>query len=269
MCVYYGSDFHTEFMNFMKTPRVSDYITAVPDDADVVIFAGDCTNGAAEPENDPFYFYLDELCTTRPKLTVIYLPGNHEYYHTNFKYQDSDIWDRFEFKHEKFKYLQRRAFTLNRVLFVGATLWTNFNNDNFSTKSMIEKYLNDYNQITNGDGGLLTPVDVLERNEEDIAYIKMVLQGNIEHNATVVVTHHAPHELSIQSKYRDGSIPFDVNYAYFSDYSALIEQYMPDFWVHGHTHGTFGYGYAGTNVLCNARGYFNEEIFWKWRHFDV
>ena len=40
--------------------------------------------------------------------------------------------------------------------------------------------------------------------------------------------------------------------------------YKPKFWIHGHMHNTSDYMIAGTNVLCNPRGY-NDENF----EFDV
>lgn len=67
---------------------------------------------------------------------------------------------------------------------------------------------------------------------------------------TVVVTHHAPHRLSVPPQY-DGD-PLTPCYA-----SHLPELVRPpvDLWIHGHIHDSMDYDIEGTRVLVNPRGY--------------
>jgi Icc-related predicted phosphoesterase len=74
---------------------------------------------------------------------------------------------------------------------------------------------------------------------------------------TVVVTHHAPHPISIAPRYaRDA-----LNPAFASDLTDVISQHQPDLWVHGHTHSSFDYVVPGTKtrVVCNPMGYDDEN----------
>ena len=49
--------------------------------------------------------------------------------------------------------------------------------------------------------------------------------------------------------------------AFASNLDALIEERRPALWVHGHTHTSFDYEFAGgTRVICNPKGYGNENV---------
>ena len=72
---------------------------------------------------------------------------------------------------------------------------------------------------------------------------------------TVVVTHHLPHARSIPSRFEGDSL----NAAYASDLSGLIEERQPALWVHGHTHDSCDYRVGATHVICNPRGYEDEN----------
>jgi Icc-related predicted phosphoesterase len=72
---------------------------------------------------------------------------------------------------------------------------------------------------------------------------------------TVVVTHHLPHARSVPSKFK-GDL---LNAAYASDLSKIIEEQQPALWVHGHTHDSCHYQVGVTRVVCNPRGYEDEN----------
>jgi len=73
--------------------------------------------------------------------------------------------------------------------------------------------------------------------------------------ATVVVTHHAPHPGSLHARYKADLL----SPAFISDLTAVIESGRPDLWVHGHTHHTFDYTVGPTRIVCNSRGYGEEN----------
>ena len=50
---------------------------------------------------------------------------------------------------------------------------------------------------------------------------------------TVVITHHAPHPLSIHPRY----VGDQLTGAFVSDLTPLL--FQPDLWVHGHVHDSF------------------------------
>ena len=39
----------------------------------------------------------------------------------------------------------------------------------------------------------------------------------------------------------------------------MVMRYWPDVWVHGHVHHSVGYVLGETQVLCNPRGYADEN----------
>jgi len=69
---------------------------------------------------------------------------------------------------------------------------------------------------------------------------------------TVVVTHHAPHPLSLPSG------EFDLAHCYASDLSRFIQDRQADLWVHGHLHSRSDYRIGATRIVCNARGHVEE-----------
>jgi Icc-related predicted phosphoesterase len=72
---------------------------------------------------------------------------------------------------------------------------------------------------------------------------------------TVVVTHHLPHARSVPARFK-GDL---LNAAYASDLSQVIEEQQPALWVHGHTHDSAEYLIGNTRVICNPRGYEDEN----------
>lgn len=73
---------------------------------------------------------------------------------------------------------------------------------------------------------------------------------------SVVVTHHLPHAYSIPARFQ-GDL---LNAAYASDLSGVIESGRPALWVHGHTHDSCDYTVGDTRVVCNPRGYEDENV---------
>src|SRR5690606_37391535 len=72
---------------------------------------------------------------------------------------------------------------------------------------------------------------------------------------TVVVTHHLPSAQSVNPKFT-GDL---LNAAYASDLDQVIEDGRPALWVHGHTHDSCDYQFGDTRVVCNPRGYDDEN----------
>ena len=87
---------------------------------------------------------------------------------------------------------------------------------------------------------------------------------------TVVITHHAPHRLSIHPRY-SGRL---LNAAFVSDMSRFFENV--DLWIHGHMHDSFDYKIDNTRVIATPRGYamnrldaeFPSMLQWENEAFD-
>ena len=71
----------------------------------------------------------------------------------------------------------------------------------------------------------------------------------------MVVTHHLPHPASLPERFK-GDL---LNAAYASDLTEIIESGRQALWVHGHTHDSCDHSVDGTRVICNPRGYEDEN----------
>ena len=252
------SDLHLEMSDFS--------VPQLPGDSDtVLILAGDIAP-----------FKLERLLKHFLKKAsaqfkaVVYVPGNHEYYMGTFptdfhrfagKYKDTNI-----------HILDRGKVEIDGVVFLGATLWTDLNNNDPALVEQITSYMADYREISvprEGDEYFgpqprLSPQDTLREHAHSRQWLQTQLSEIEEANAllignpkkTVVVMHHAPSHQSIAPIYQGN--PF--NGAFCSSLDALFFKHCPDLIVHGHTHSSFDYELAGRDgksarVVANPRGY--------------
>ncbi len=97
-----------------------------------------------------------------------------------------------------------------------------------SNMAKAERVMNDYRLIRVSSDGFrrLQPRDTVALHRADLAWLEAQLAEQFE-GETVVVTHHAP-------------IPpepaQDIDAAYGSDLTAMIEKHQPKAWLFGHTH---------------------------------
>src|SRR5882672_8697283 len=85
-------------------------------DADVVVLAGDIDNGTRA---------IDWAEKTFPDRTVLYVPGNHEYYDADFKTAAAALRARARCS-ANVRLLDNDELTIDGVRFLGSTLWTDF-----------------------------------------------------------------------------------------------------------------------------------------------
>jgi predicted phosphodiesterase len=184
---------------------------------------------------------------------VIYVPGNHEFYHSDV----TTMRERLR-KHAAaagIHFLERDELVLNGVRFLGTTLWTDF--DLYGPSRLAEvfaeaqRHVRDFRRIRHGDR-LITPEDTIDFHREALAWLTARLDEPFS-GSTVVITHHAPHPASVHPRWHDNP----VNPAFVSDLTRLMGK--ADLWIHGHTHDSFDYTIGGTRVLCNPKGYRDEN----------
>jgi Icc-related predicted phosphoesterase len=187
---------------------------------------------------------------------VIYIMGNHEFYHGKF-------FDGIEYMREecaKFPnvyMLENDTKVIDDVVFVGATLWTDMNKGDPLTMHAIEGMMNDFRIIRNDKRGYATMSarDVASRHARTLQYFKLVLDENKDKKC-VVVGHHSPSFQSVHDMYKHDTL---MNGGYHSDLSEFILDHPQiKLWTHGHTHYPFDYVIGETRVVCNPRGYEND-----------
>lgn len=188
---------------------------------------------------------------------VIYIAGNHEFYHGKFIGSLVDLRNECS-KFPNVYFMEDDCKKIDDVTFIGSTLWTDMNKGDPLTLHAVADMMNDFKIIRHDGNGYtkLRPAHVAARHRNSVEYIRTVIEGKFDEKF-VVVGHMAPSVLSIANEYRRDSI---MNGAYYSDLSEFILDHPQiKVWTHGHTHTPFDYMIGDTRVVCNPRGYKGHE----------
>jgi 3',5'-cyclic AMP phosphodiesterase CpdA len=257
-----GSDLHLEFgqLDLHDQP-----------DADVLILSGDIfvANDFDKASPDPeapkstyrersirYREFLEQA--TQKYAHVIYVAGNHEFYHGKWNASLKQLQDICA-EYANVIMLENSSVILNDITFVGGTLWTDMNKRDPMTLMEVEERMNDFRLIRDDlSRGFrkLNPRQTVTRHEKTLEYIKRTLDAKVTEKY-VVVGHHAPSFGSTHPKYKDQYL---MNGAYCSDLSDFILDHPEiKLWTHGHTHEPFHYMIGSTTIACNPRGYVNYE----------
>lgn len=225
-------------------------------DADLVVLAGDIHNHALGLR------WAAE--TFDPQVPVIYVPGNHEYYDGEFGALETAMRDAAStLDHVHFLNNGALVDPAGRWRVLGTTLWADFalfGADGAARAGAIaaaERVMLDFRgliQVSWPDSPDalardFTPQDSLALHAQALGWLEAELARPFA-GTTIVVTHHAPHRLSLAARYADDL----VSAGFVSDLDALVRAPVA-LWVHGHTHSCFDYTVNGTRVVCNPRGY--------------
>lgn len=234
-----------------------------------------------------WHTFFEEVCSKFPY--VIYVAGNHEHYHGDFKYTLHNLKEKLH-PFKNLYILDKETLYVDDVCFVGSTLWTDMNKRDPLTLHAIGSMMNDFrcvknsnrevfrnvplykkdeagNYIKDENGNLIqdgmkkkgeparfSPEDAADENEKCFGFIKHVVSEN---DKVVVVGHHTPSQKSMHPRYAYDNL---MNGGYHNSY----EEYIMDhpqivLWTHGHTHERYDYMIGDTRVVCNPRGYIGHE----------
>lgn len=203
---------------------------------------------------------------------VIYVMGNHEYYGSVFDEVQAHVKANLP---DNVTLLQRESMMVDDVMVIGATLWTDCRKSDPMVMHTLRVNMNDFHCIgkVNDESKetlVFRPADSIVEFEKDFAYIKETVEAN-PNKQIVVCTHHAPSELSLHPKYQTTPTFRLMNGGFASDLSEFImDNPQIKVWTHGHTHTSFAYMLGDTRVICNPKGYSNENREFKSNFtFDV
>jgi len=299
MKVAIASDVHLEFGSLELQN---------PGEVDVLILSGDilvendldewneeqANNGFSRNRSVMYHRFFQTCSKQFPH--VIYVAGNHEHYHGDFKYTLSGLKRKLAYL-ENVHVLDKEVFDIGDYRFIGGTLWTDMNKEDPLTMHSISGVMNDYKQVKNSDRMVYRKVPIYEKDDdgkykleevgpghqrmievgmkmrEEVArfspqdsvddhrkmldYIRVVYEDTPPWVTTIVVGHHAPSKSSTHPRYKDEVM---MNGAYSSDLSEFImDRPGIKLWTHGHTHEDFDYMIKSCRVVCNPRGYINYE----------
>ncbi|TLS78278.1 phosphoesterase [Mariprofundus erugo] len=240
MRIHVLSDLHLEEHRYV--PEHSD--------ADVVVLAGDIgigTEGVAWAKR-----HFD--------CPVIFVAGNHEYHDPIIPIDLHKRLIKCAAHGSNVTALDNDVCVINGVRFLGTTLWT----DPLAPGTILfcdaERIVVQAEPIDGPE--FFTMSDQERLHDESRQWLERELQRPFA-GKTVVVTHHAP---SLQSIARKAwHQPLTNCYV-----AANMEKYMcgVDVWIHGHTHNSADYVIGGCRVVCNPRGYPDEQSECENEDFD-
>lgn len=255
LTVSYLSDIHSELQSL---PITLENIR----DGDVCILAGDIASAEYLRENRTdadarkaklrLFALMDDL--SRKFRHILYVMGNHEHYGSVFDTTAVRLREFFISRNlTKVRVMDNDSVMIDDVLFIGSTLWTDFNNGNIMDMMACHGGMNDYNWIYRDQKYPITPEFILNRHHFDKQYLKHILH---EHHYVdpidkiVVITHHAP---SLQAEPRKGS---PLSPAFASNLDNEFDRYTNiKRWIHGHTHYNIDYKMGEIPVVTNQYGY--------------
>jgi predicted phosphodiesterase len=288
------SDLHLEFGNLeLKNPG----------DVDVLILSGDIcvakdlmyhdNNGIVSfGKSERYHTFFQNVAEQFSH--VIYVAGNHEHYHGDFKHTIPSLKEFLGYI-PNIHILDKEVFELNDVVFVGGTLWTDMNKEDPLTLHGISRMMNDFRCVDNSNRVVnfktfepkekpegmsgeefnmlpyeqryknvfktrparFCPEDAVEDHKKMLDYARIVYEGMPPWKQMVFVGHHTPSHFSCHPQYKDDTL---MNGGYHSDLTEFIlDRPGIKLWTHGHTHEEFDYEIGDCRVVCNPRGYIGYE----------
>ncbi|HLS50468.1 MAG TPA: metallophosphoesterase [Burkholderiaceae bacterium] len=222
-------------------------------DADLLILAGDID----EPEKAIEW-------ASRLGKPILYVMGNHEPYGSTIRKSHETFRQLAAAKKQAgvdIRLLDQEALTLNGVRFLGATLWTDFTLYGWGVErdeaiAMANKLSPDFKNIKSDvdPQRFFNADDHVQLFDQHKTWLVEALNTPFD-GPTVVITHHAPSPQSIHSRFANSP----VNPAFINNLEHLMSADKVVLWVHGHTHNSFDYNVNGTRVVCNPRGYLDDN----------
>lgn len=255
------SDLHLEFSDIEIPNNGCDVLILSGDImlADVLHdFPAECDNATVESKRQVeairFRNFLKYCSEDFPH--VIYIAGNHEFYHGKF-YQGLDTLREECAQFANVHFLEDSSVTIDDTIFVGGTLWTDMNDCDPLTMMRSEQGMNDYRIIKNDQNGYrsIDAMDTVKRHRKTLEYISTVVDNAPLDKKIVVVGHHSPSHQSVDRRYKDDCL----NGAYATDLTKFIlDRPRINVWTHGHMHKRNDYMIGPTRIVCNPRGYWQH-----------
>lgn len=218
-----------------------------PPECDVVILAGDISTDKGG---------IEWAIANFPDIPVLTVCGNHEFYEN--RRVNPWIAELKEYAAgSNVTIMENDAVEIDGVRFLGGTLWTDFDlyNNKFYARLDAERSMNDYRRIRHDDGSRFTSGHSQAANWRTTKFFEEQFKRDPK-IPTVIITHHAPSDLSCKPEYRGHYL----TPAYASRLEPFMLEHEPILWVHGHMHNTSDYMIGKTRVVANPRGYVGHEL---------
>ena len=193
---------------------------------------------------------------------AVFVGGNHIVYnHDHRPIQQLHMDYRAEFPlNSSISYLENACKEIEDVVFIGATLWTDYSYRRKREVNMdyARVYLNDFawGNFREADGAEtpLRPQHCLGMFKESLDFIKTAYDTFDGAGKKIVLTvHHGVSPQAIGKEYQNSNL----NASFISDLEGYIVRNLPNLAliVHGHVHNRFRYKIGAVPVICNPCGY--------------
>ncbi|OFY26516.1 MAG: hypothetical protein A2275_10895 [Bacteroidetes bacterium RIFOXYA12_FULL_35_11] len=236
MKIQYCSDLHLEF------PDNYDYLKKHPlkPIGDILVIAGD------------FYLLSNHTAAIKDFISyasdnfqeVYWLPGNHEYYHSDISKYPSSFLEKIN---SNFFLINNKVVSKENADIIFSTLWSEIP---LHDQWYISKHVSDFLVIKNKKKKF-SPDDFNKLHTECLNFIKA--QASLKNEKQkVVVTHHVPTKKNYPDEYRGSKL----NTAFCTELHDFIETSEIDSWIFGHHHTNVEEFKIGkTKLLTNQLGY--------------
>lgn len=219
---------------------------------DVVVLAGDICS-RTPPGKQRRNRLLESI-----KVPVVYIPGNHEYYHgydTRAAVYEQMVEEMSKYEHVHF--MDDSFCVISGVRFIGSTLWTEFEliperMTRDQLYAALPLAIADFSFMAGRDHHPVTGAEMAEWGSYSKTYINWLLREDPA-TPTVVVTHFMPSTKSIAKRFAG-----DTLNCYFCSPCEHLFRQPVKMWIHGHTHDACQYTLNDIPVICNPKGYHNE-----------
>jgi hypothetical protein len=243
------SDLHLEFGSLSLENK---------DQSNVLILAGDIFIGVDLHQYDDAFEHVRSqqihdffINTCLQYEYVILIAGNHTFYHGDFQTEIPKIKQYLKYIPNLY-ILDNETLEIDDYLFIGSTIWTDFNDEDKETMEWAFNNMNDYHVIKNDDT-ILLPEKILEKHKQDKQFIKETIENN-PNKQIIVITHHCPTYQSIPAYKLDYGLK---NGCYHSNLESLMDNVV--LWAFGHIHDRHAYYLNNTLLVNNTRGYIRYQ----------
>ena len=156
------SDLHLEFDTIVLENTEGADVLVLSGDICVVADLQDRDDGMPNRKSERLHQFFYNCCNNFPH--VVYVVGNHEHYHYDFKYTVSDLKKRLKYL-PNLQILDKETWTLHdEITFIGGTLWTDMNKEDPLTLFHIKQRMGDFQYVKNSNRMVVRKVPIYEEN---------------------------------------------------------------------------------------------------------
>ena len=221
----YISDVHVDKCSNSNIPIITNK------QSNYLLLPGD-VGFVQHPNFELFLSYVSKLYEL-----VFFVPGNHEYNTSLWKYQDIQLYSLIMKNicnnYKNIILLEGNNFLLNDIAIIGTTLWSYLTLDKLSNYDH-DKYSDKY----------------FVHNCEFMRQVDWLIDEISKYSKVIVLTHYLPSKLLISDKY--------LNHPYlngwYSDLDYLLKPPV-NAWICGHSHATISKNINSVYCGLNAVGY--------------